>query len=927
MPAAMTLVVAVFFLSGASSLVYEVLWVRMFSLVFGNTTQAVSTVLTAFMGGLALGSFLFGRIADKHSRWSLAIYGGLEAVIGAYAFAVPVLIALIDSLHAWAYRTYHPSSWVFLCLRFFICIAILIIPTTMMGATLPLIGKFLVRQRGTLGYRIGILYGVNTAGAVVGCYLTGFAFIGSMGVTRTMYVAVAANAVIAAASIGLSLYFRSHQPEAESLDQPDQPAQEQQTSGPGERWRASFVLGCFAVAGLTSLCYEVLWTRVLVFFVGNSTYAFTSMLTTFLIGIAIGSLLFARFVDKARDRYMLFAAIEIIIAFWALFSVPLFTQAFYALGQSWQAFNIDLTWQSTAGFKFFKAFAVMFVPTLLMGAAFPVVCTIYSKDIGKVGRDVASVYSLNTVGGIIGSALAGYAIIPVLGVQKGIVAVAMLNLVLGIAVICLSGIGAAKKAVWAAVAMAMAVGGVLMFPTDRALRRFDEMIEELLFYREDQMAIVKVFRTPNGDKNISINGYIVAGSSTWSHEIQKGLAHLPMLLHEDPRDVLIVGFGAGGTSWSTTLYNPDKVDCVEFTPSVPKAAPYLDEVNHGVLSVPFYDVTIDDGRTFLLTTDRKFDVISIDAIDPKHSGSGSLYAVDFFELCRERVRPGGLVVEWLPYHLLTAEETRIVTASFASVFEHTTLWFTRYFNYLVLVGTDHEIEIDYGLLSQRLADPRIAADLMELEMDDPAEFLYAFAADTASIKEMSTRAHGLNTYDRPLIEYYTYHEGEKIGNLPFLERNGLPKIKNFGATPQEADRNRKNLERHLAAANHLIRAKGYDRETEVGKRVGHYRAALSLDPSDPVALRFGESTEEHLRQRIRRLRTLTQTNPTVETYTELAALYSQTGDNKAAVSMLENAVRLAPGSAELRLDLANHYEKIGRHEKAREQRKLARQQR
>ena len=922
--AAVALVVAVFFFSGASSLVYEVLWVRMFTLVFGNTTHAVSTVLTSFMGGLALGSYLLGRVADRKPSWTLLTYGVLEGVIGAYALAVPILISNIDSFHTWAYRTFDPSSWVFITMRFVICFAILIVPTTMMGGTLPLISKFIVRQRQTLGYRVGILYAMNTAGAVAGCYLTGFVFIGSMGITRTLYLAVAANAVIMVVAMALSFYFRTRQPRIGPEPEVEE-AREQETASPQDRRKANLVLICFAVAGLTSLCYEVLWTRVLVFFLGNSTYAFASMLTTFLIGIAIGSLVFARIADGPRDRYLIFGAIEIVIAIWALISVPLFVKAFYALGQSWQGFNIDITWQATAGLKFFKAFAVMFVPTFLMGATFPVVCRIYSKDIGQVGRDVATVYSLNTVGGILGSVLTGFAIIPLLGAQKGIIAVAALNMALGLIVIGLSGIARAKKIIWMSVSAGAAVASLLLVPKGIILQRPDEIIEKLLFYREDRMALVKVFQTPAGDKNISINGYIVAGTNYSSREIQKGLAHVPMLLHEDPRTVLIVGFGAGGTSWSTTLYEPDRVDCIEFTPSVPKAAPHLDEVNHGVLSAPFYHLTIDDGRTYLLTTDKKYDILSIDAIDPKHSGSGSLYAVEFFKLCKERINPGGLVVEWLPYHLLTAEETRIVMASFASVFEHSTLWFTRYFNYLLLVGSDHEIEIDYQLLARRMADPRIAADLKELEIDDPAEFLYCFAADTAAIEEIAAEAGGLNTYDRPLIEYFTYHEGESLADLPFLERRGMPKVKNFGSTEEEAERNEENLKLHFSVANHLIRAKSFDRQREPGKRLQQYRAALSLDPADPVALKLGVPTEQYVRGKLRELTRLAETDPTVVTYRKLAELHSQIGDFKAAVADLEHAVRLDPNSPELRLHLATMYDSVGDRAKAHEQRMRARQ--
>jgi len=892
----------------------------MFTQVFGSTTYAVSTVLTAFMAGLALGSYVFGRLIDRHEKWALSLYGILEGGIGLYALSVPFLITLIDSLHAWAYRAYQPSSWVFILMRFVICMAILLIPTTLMGATLPVMSRFVVRQQQTLGGRVGVLYGVNTAGAVLGCYCAGFIFIGSLGITRTLHLAVAANGLIMVVALLLGILFMSRRvidpwPEDPVLSAAEASGED------SEAWKKRVILVCFAFAGFASLCYEVLWTRALIIFLGNSTYAFASMLTTFLCGLAIGSLVFARWADESRDRLFLFGLIEGMIAVWAVFSIPLLTKVFYFLGQNWQMFNIDLTWRTTQGLKFLKAFMVMFFPAMLMGAAFPVVCRIWSAGEKQVGRDVGSVYSVNTLGAIAGSAAAGFIVIPLLGVQKGIIAVAAINMSLAVVALFLCRASTARRTVTLVTLGSAVAVALFLIPKDFVFHRPEEIWNKLLFYREDSMALVKVYQEPTGHKDISINGYVVAGSNSASQEIQKGLAHLPMLLHDDPRTALIVGFGAGGTSWSISRYEPDRIDCIEFVPSMIKAAPYLNEVNHDVLSLPFYNVTIDDGRSYLLATDKKYDVLSVDAIDPKHAGSGNLYAVEFFQLCKDRLNPGGIAVEWLPYHLLTADEVNIILASFSSVFEHTSLWFTRYFNYLMLVGTDHELEIDYQRLRERMSVPKIAKDLKELDMDDPAEFIYLFAADTTAIKNLAAGAPGLNSYDRPLIEYYSPRQSGRHGQLPFREREGLPTLVNLGTTSEEIIETRKNIELHLDVAQRLIRPFQFGLQgDDVIKRLRQYDSALALDPDDAAARRYASLSRQYVKERHRKLLASAERNPSSRAYAELSGFYYQAGDLPSAVSAMENAVRLNPDFSEGRIRLTNLYERVGESEKALDQR-------
>jgi spermidine synthase len=645
------------------------------------------------------------------------------------------------------------------------------------------------------------------------------------------------------------------------------------------------------------------------------------MLTTFLLGLALGSLLFARAADRSPDRYLLFCKIEAGIALWALLSIPMFNAVFYAVQQRWEYFiNIDMTWEAMAGLKFLKAFAVMIVPTTLMGGAFPVVCRIFSSDLRHVGRDVAAVYSINTLGAIVGSAAAGLLIVPVFGTQDGIMIVAAINIGIAVIALFMSRASVIKRVAALAILSGATAAAVFVVPRDVVLRIPHEIWKELLYYEEDSMALVKVYEKHDGDKCLSIDGDILAGSSEIMQTNQKMLAHLPMLLHDDPHTVLIVGFGAGGTSWSMSLYEPERIDCVEFVPSVIKAAPYLDEVNHNVLSLPIFNLFLDDGRTYLRTTDRNYDIISVDAIDPKHSGSSNLYSAEFYRSCRDHLNPGGVMVQWLPYDWLTEDEIAAILASFASAFEYPTLWFNRHFTYFLMVGSDHEFEVDYQRLSSRMSNPKLAADLQDIHLSEPAEFLYLFAADAAAFKEVASRARVMNTYDRPVIEFYEYHEGDRLGYQPFAGRRGILKTRNLGATPEEEKRNRENIALHMKVSNHIIRALHFDRKKEPIERWRHYQAALALDPSDAVAMRRAPATEEYVNALLEKRIALAKESPSPDTYSGLAAFYYQMGDLPTAVNTMEEAVRVYPDSLEIRLTLAGYYEAMGRHREALQQR-------
>src|SRR5262245_32909070 len=412
------LALGLFFVSGASALIYEVVWSRDLTNVFGGSAFAIATVLAAFMAGLALGSTVFGKAIDRRGR-PLAVYGVLEAGIGLWAIILPTLFHVLDHVYGGLYRSLNPGFYALSLVRFALCFLVLLVPTTLMGGTLPVLGKFLLQNRETIGQRAGLLYGVNTLGAVLGTAVGGFFLLPTLGLRNSTLLAVAINLAVAALAILSSLRFPrlGQEPTAAPVTTP-RPVE---TSRNLDR----AVLLVYAASGFAALAYEVAWTKTLAMILGSTNYAFTSMLTTFLLGLSLGSFVFGRIADRSRRPETVLAVVQLGIPVLALATIPilaalpqLFVNGFQKLQGSWSA--LELYRMALAGLT-------MFLPTILMGATFPLVTRLYvgRKDTGnRLGR----LYAANTLGAILGSFLTGFLLLPWIGRQNSILAATFVNL-------------------------------------------------------------------------------------------------------------------------------------------------------------------------------------------------------------------------------------------------------------------------------------------------------------------------------------------------------------------------------------------------------------------------------------------------------------------------------------------------------------------
>lgn len=847
------LLLGLFFCSGISGLLYEVAWTRMLHLLFGDTVLAVSTVLTAFMAGLALGSFWSGRRIDQRRR-VLGLYAALEIGIGLTALGLPLVLQAITPVYVWLHQYVHANAVLLGLTRFVLAGGLLLVPTTLMGATLPVLSRYVVRTSATLGWQVGVLYALNTAGAVLGCFAAGYVLIGRLGLYQTVAVGAALNIAIALLAWGM----RRTEGALPAAETPlDGPEMLPQPAPVYDARTVRLVLGCFVVSGCAALAYEVLWTRALTFFIGNSTYAFSAMLTTFLCGLAIGSLIVARVSDRRRNVLSLLGWLQVGIGVYGLLTIPILGQLFYGLDTWWEGFS-SAYWGTPVWLTFIKTFVVILPPTLCMGGTFPLVSKIVARGPQEIGRSVGNIYALNTLGAIVGSWVAGFVAIPLLGLQKSLVATALLSVMTG--GILLTWMAGGSRVL--RLALATVVCGVfVVVNTVTPQLHFADIAGEpekaVLHYEEGVAGVVKVATDTYDRKLLSINGWSVAGTGTPNPdvalvndypEIQKLLAHLPMLLHPDPRHVLVIGFGAGGTAWSMTRYDLERLDLVEFVPGVIRAAQFFPEVNHNVLADPRLQVILDDGRNYLLVTPQTYDVVSVDTLDPKHAGNGNLYTREFYELSQRVLKPEGIFVQWLPYHQVDNASLKTIARTFQHVYPHATVWLNRFKGYTVLVGTRDPLRIDIERLEERFQHPALQHDLAEVHVATPWQLLEGFTMRAETLHRYTAGSTRLNSYNHPYVEFFGMSWQDPVeDNLTELARvaDDVTPLLAFPAD-YPAERRQEILARvalQRRISRHIFRGylANWRRQLQAGTR--EYRKALKLDPHDEgVKFALGVST-------------------------------------------------------------------------------------
>ncbi|HEY0546044.1 MAG TPA: fused MFS/spermidine synthase [Pyrinomonadaceae bacterium] len=804
-----------FVLSGATGLIYEILWARMLGLVFGATTFAVSAVLAAFMGGLALGSALAGRYSGKVLR-PLRVYGLIEICIALYAVAVPLLFRLVDKLYVLIWNQFHPGYYGFNLWRFALSCAVLLAPTTLMGATLPVLSSAILRSRKHTSTSVTRLYTCNLVGAILGTLCAGFVLLPNYGVRATIWTAAVVNILIGLAAIIVDGRGRQDFGEAAKEDLRGEaavlhPLKEDEAhvvshvrtdEGQAVSHVATQALGsqkfwlwCAFVSGFVTISTQVAWTRVLTMVIGSSSYAFTLVVALFLIGLAGGAYLVGRKRSYANLRRVILAvelliAASLVLSLWAANQTP---TLLINLG-----INLKInSWLGLLALQTLAAAVLLLIPALLMGMVMPLVLVWASvarreSSVRLVGRS----YAVNTLGAIAGAFGAGFVLIPKGNTRLTIIAAAALSIIVAGAAFVPEREGADSDLYRSLKAGATVALLVLLFFIAPQLnlgslsigaydglvrvlaksqgsiaesedRKFSPETNRLLFYKEGPTATVSV-REDWGIHSLAINGRTNASDKD-DMPTQVMVGVLPTLIAPRLDNALMVGF-ASGVSTGSILQSPIKnLECVELEPATREASQFFNHVNNHPLEDARLRLIIDDARTYLHVTDARYDIIVSEPSHPWVPGVANLFTKEFFALAGNRLQDEGVFVQWVQIYQLSTENLRTVLATYRSVFPHVMIFRVggaARGKDLILVGS--RSPLNFARLSERLSDERIKKELARVNINGAEDVLSWYVCDEREL-EPALAGAVINTDDNMRVE----NRAPREAFLPLMNANAV----------------------------------------------------------------------------------------------------------------------------------------------------------
>ncbi|MBN2589511.1 MAG: fused MFS/spermidine synthase [Sedimentisphaerales bacterium] len=782
------LILLLFFGSGCAALIYEVVWFQLIQLVIGSSAVSIGVLLGTYMGGMCLGSLAFPRIVSA-KRHPLRVYAVMELLIGIIGVAVLFGVPSINKLYI-GFVGHGMSS---ILLRGVICAICLLPPTFLMGATLPAIARWVESTPKGVSW-LGFFYGGNIAGAVLGCLLAGFYLLRVHDMAIATYTAVAID--VAVFAFGMIIAKRTTCVQTEPQVSNDENVK---TSRP---W---LVYISIAISGLTALGSEVVWTRLLSLMLGATVYTFSIILAVFLTGLGIGSSIASMILRSRINPRAALGVCQLMLVGSIAYTAYMLTNSlpFWPINQNmatnpWMNFQLDIL----------RCFWAVFPGALFWGASFPLAlgaASIKGQDTGKL---VGGIYAANTVGAIIGSVAFSMLAIPVMGTQNaqrlliilaGVSAMLMLLPPFWPSVEKIVSLGSGKANLYRTsfviiLIVTVSIAGLCVWSVDGvpwqlvAEGRFlSTSYQNLtpLYYGEGMNASIAITELIDGTRNFHVSGKIVASSDPLDMKLQLMLGHLPSLINKEPKSVLVVGCGAGVTAGSF-LYHPgiEEIVICEIEPLIPKTAgKYFGEYNHHVIDDPRVTIIYDDARHYVLTTEKTFDIITSDPIHPWVKGAAALYTEEYFEMCKERLNPGGIVTQWVPLYESTFATVKSEIATFFKAFPDGSIWGNDYYGKgydIVLLGWNDDIKINVDEMQARLNSPEnepIKTSLQYLGFNSAVDFLSTYAGQVTDLEEWLSDAF-INRDTNLRLQYLAgmglnLHEEEKIYEQ-MLENVGYP---------------------------------------------------------------------------------------------------------------------------------------------------------
>ena len=918
---------ACFFLSGFAGLVYEICWIRKASLVFGSTTLAVSTVLAVFFAGLAVGSWWIGRRAVKLSR-PLRLYAFFEIGLAIFAAATPLLFTVVDRIYGDLFTALAGRPVAMEASRVLLIAGALFIPTLLMGATLPLFCRQFVDRRARIAGSVGFLYGLNTLGAACGAAATGFWLLPRIGVSGSILLAAGLDVLAGVVVWSLRTEAPAAAVGAPAADSPQRPAP---AADRFDRRRTLIVAGLFFVTGMVALGGEVLWTRFLALVVRNTVHTYTITLSVVLAGIVLGSWISARLFDRDLPRAAWFGGLQAAAALSMLVLMSLPATFWRGLGEGPWPYLV-----------------LLLPPATMSGALFPLAMRMVLDDPRLAAAGVGRMSAVNTVGGIAGSLVAGFWLLPGPGMAASLRILTLLG-VLG-AVIAWLGLCRGRKALRLGAAAVILAAWFAVPPLTDSRLPADLLAprERLIDFTEGMSATLAVIRGED-TVNLEINRHW-QGQDVKCHQIMA--AHVPMIVHPAPRDVMVIGVGTGQTASRYLMYDIAGLDCVDIEPEI---FPFIAEhYQTGWMDDPRVNLVGDDGRTYVAHGQRSYDVISVEVGQVFRPGVDAFYTREFYLGAEQRLRDGGLLSQFVPLSFLGPDELSGIIATFLDVFPESILWYNT--SELLLIGFKNGEAL---LKTERLAmlgEGAVGEDLRFSQwggprewLNDTANFLGGFLCGPRGLRDLAAGGE-IYSDDRPVLAYATSDAGIGQGReLPLvrlisrhLDPIGSLLDRPVDASSAEAvagfrDANLADIVTscHLREASaaagktqprELVRmltaALQTNPRSNLGNRMlawaeaqagdtrdaaGHYRAALDIRPDDYTARRELAAVLIHDRlytdARTELNRLLTMRPDDVRVLNSLGAVLAAQGDLETAEKAFLRAIGIDPSDTDSRRNL------------------------
>jgi spermidine synthase len=952
----------IFFLSGISGLIYEVIWTRQLSLIFGNTVFATSTVLSSFMAGLGIGSLYIARIIDKRPN-PFKLYALIEGGIGGYALLTPLLFSALNPLYRIAYSFLGNNFYILSLIRFVFCFFILIIPTSLMGATLPAISKSFKIGQDTVGKNVGYLYGANTFGAAFGCFMTTFILQRFLGLNLSILIGAGINILLCLAILFYTRYFGY-------VYQPDV-VRENESSFKDIESPVKLFLVLFFIMGFTSLAYEVLWVRTLILVFGATAYSFGIMLSIFLTGLAIGSILSARIADRVKEKLFWLGVIEIAVFVSIIigeFLIPSFSsiiqQTRVAWGTSWNVFLNTIL---------ILSLLVIGPPALLIGMAFPLGIRYLNNNLKVIGRDVGLLYAVNTFGAIAGSFTGGFIFIAAMGLRNSLLFNACLNLSLGIILIVFCHRRRIMLRFATIIPVVIALITIILFIPYWQPDKFVnplwyrdmltnpihgvKQIHTVLFQEETSSATVMVRKDSREPTQMIVQGktllldkggegksFYIDGTAEGSSErqdmrIQYLLGHLPAMIHPAPEEGLVIGLGTGVTLRALNSHGLKQIDCIELNPCIRNVAKYFALENEEVLNCPEVNIIVGDGRNHLLLTPKKYDIITAEPYQPFIAGSTNLYTKEFYLLCKERLKRGGVICQWFPLFQISVEDIKSFLNTFQSVFKNITLW-TEGTNSIIIGINDNDTEINLRLMLKKLEEPICHAHFSKANISSGLAFFGHLAMTQNEIRDFCSHSP-IVTDNMPFLEFtapfkmnYLLPAYENLSAVTYYRPKTLEHLKNILCNEGFEKEDVAELEKYYSAYGHkmlgqILQAEWLKkgRQEEEPSFLKEFERALKLNPDDeesreiiirslyPKALLFLETDFlEGAENLFERLNKTGHNNP--EIYYFLGYIYVRRNKFEEGIEEFKKALKLKSDDPFLHFSISVAYRKIDDFDKA-----------